>query len=102
MELSYSEMPHAKGDSQYCEIDDEKSGNSDAGKNKEQGQLDQSQIVLEKRIELNSLTLLDLMRLTDEAGKLHKDVVFLDIAHLQSGDIFVSFSYTHFPQKNIW
>lgn len=90
-------MPHAKGDSQYCEVDDDKSANTAKSDGKEQ--LDQSQIVLEKRIELNSLTLLDLMRLTNEAGKLHKDVVFLDIAHLQSGDIFVSFLKYVYHQK---
>lgn len=88
MALSYSEMPHAKGDSKYCEVDEDKSA---AGNNeKEPDSIDQSQIVLETRMELNSLTLLDLMRLTDETGRLNKDVVYLDIAHMQSGDIFVS------------
>lgn len=100
MALSYSNMPHAKGDSQYCEVDDEKTNENNPTvqindpKYASRTDEDQTQLILEKKMHLDSYTLLDLMRLKHESGRLNKDVVYLNTASVQTGDIFVSIKWS--------
>ncbi|KAK3749914.1 hypothetical protein QZH41_017365, partial [Actinostola sp. cb2023] len=85
MDLSYANMPHAKGDSQYCEVDDNK---DDSTTSSAEYKDDQLQMVSKERVESNPLSLLDLVRLTNASGRLNKEIVYLDIASMQPGDIF--------------
>ena len=95
MDLPYKDQPHAKGDSSYILNEDDE----DEEEEEEPKQTEAAEILpaeLEKRDNNIFEDFSELIKIESRAGKLNKDVVYLNIASMKSGDIFVSTnSQTH-------
>ena len=89
MELSYKEEPHAKGDISYVlnEEDEEDEGEETDVKHPE---VEIIPTKLERRDKQVSENFSELIKSESDTGKLNKDVVYLNIASMKRGDIFVS------------
>lgn len=87
MELSYKDEPHAKGDISYVlNEEDEEEEETEA----KQPEVEIVPTELERRDKQVSENFSELIKSESETGKLNKDVVYLNIASMKSGDIFVS------------
>lgn len=88
MELSYKDEPHAKGDISYVlnEVDEEHEEETEA----KQAEVEILPTELERRDKQIPENFSELIKSKSETGKLNKDVVYLNIASMKSGDIFVS------------
>ena len=95
MDLPYKDQPHAKGDSSYIfNEDDEEEEEEEEPKQTEAAEILPAE--LEKRDNNIFEDFSELIKIESRAGKLNKDVVYLNIASMKSGDIFVSTnSQTH-------
>ena len=89
MEVPYKDEPHAKGDSSYVlnEVDEE---DEDEDEPEPQPEIENVPTELEKRDKQVSENFSELIKNESEKGKLNKDVVYLNIASMKNGDIFVS------------
>ena len=81
MSLSYSDMPHAKGDSQFCVVEEEE-------EEVEQEEDATAPSELERRDKPTD-NFSELLKMDAKAGKLNKEVVYLDVASMKAGDVFV-------------
>ena len=90
MDLSYKDKSHAKGDSSY--IVNEEDEDEDDEDETEHAQIGVEVIPseLEKRDKNIFEDFSELIKIDSKAGKLNKDVVYLNIASMKTGDIFVS------------
>jgi len=87
MELSYKDEPHAMGDISYVlNEEDEEEEETEA----KQPEVEIVPTELERRDKQVSENFSELIKSESETGKLNKDVVYLNIASMKSGDIFVS------------
>ena len=87
MELSYKDEPHAKGDISYVlNEEDEEEEETEA----KQPEVEIVPTELERRDKQVSENFSELIKSESETGKLNKDVVYLHITSMKSGDIFVS------------
>ena len=100
MDLPYKDQPHAKGDSSYILNED------DEEEEVEPKQTEATEVFpaeLEKRDSNIFEDFSELIKIESRAGKLNKDVVYLNIASMKSGDIFVStYSQTEMSKKLIF
>lgn len=90
MDLPYKDQPHAKGDSSYILNEDDE---DEEEEEEEPKQAEAAEIIpaeLEKRDNNIFEDFSELIKIESRAGKLNKDVVYLNIASMKSGDIFVS------------
>ena len=85
MSLSYADMPHAKGDSQFCVVEEDDTDGSD----EQHGNENESPAELERKDKPTD-NFSELLKMDAKAGKLNKDVVYLDVACMKAGDVFVS------------
>ena len=90
MDLPYKDQPHAKGDSSYI-VNEEDEEDDEVEAEQEQIGVEVIPSELEKRDKNTSEDFSELIKIESKAGKLNKDVVYLNIASMKSGDIFVSF-----------
>ena len=88
MELSYKDAPHAKGDTSYV-LNEEDEEDEEETETK-QPEVEIVPTELERRDKQVSENFSELIKSESETGKLNKDVVYLNIAPMNSGDIFVS------------
>ena len=86
MELSYKDEPHAKGDISYVLNEEDE----DDEEEEEQPKVEIVPTELERRDKQVSENFSELMKSESETGKLNREVVYLNIASMKSGDIFVS------------
>ena len=89
MDLPYKDQPHAKGDSSYIVNEEDEDDENDEEEQK-QAEAEIIPAELEKRDKNTSEDFSELIKIESQAGKLNKDVVYLNIASMKSGDIFVS------------
>ena len=87
MDLSYKDEPHAKGDISYV-LNEEDEGEEET--ETKQPEVEIVPTELERRDKQVSENFSELIKSESETGKLNKDVVYLNIATMRSGDIFVS------------
>ena len=86
MELSYKDEPHAKGDISYVL-------NGEDEEDEEEEKQPEVEIVpteLERRDKQVSENFSELIKSESATGKLNKEVIYLNIASMKNGDIFVS------------
>jgi len=88
MDLSYKDEPHAKGDISY--VLNEEDVEEEETETKQQPEVEIVPTELERRDKKVSENFSELIKSESETGKLNKDVVYLNIASMRSGDIFVS------------
>ena len=86
MELSYKDEPHAKGDISYVLNEEHEEDEEE----EEQPKVETVPTELERRDKQVSENFSELMKSESETGKLNKEVVYLNIASMKSGHIFVS------------
>ena len=91
MDLPYKDQPHAKGDSSYIVNEEDEDEDDEVEAEQEQIGVEVIPSELEKRDKKTSEDFSELIKIESKAGKLNKDVVYLNIASMKSGDIFVSF-----------
>ncbi|PFX20956.1 hypothetical protein AWC38_SpisGene14584 [Stylophora pistillata] len=86
MAVPYKDAPHAKGDAVYIvnEEDDEEEEEPEI----KQPAIETAPTELERRDKRASENFSELIETQSKAGKLNKDVVYLNIASMKSGDIF--------------
>ena len=104
MDLPYKDQPHAKGDSSYILNEDDE--DEDEEEEEEPKQTEAAEMLpaeLEKRDNNIFEDFSELIKIESRDGKLNKDVVYLNIASMKSGDIFVStYSQTELLKKLIY
>ena len=86
MELSYKDEPHAKGDISYV-LNEEDEEHEEEEK---QAEVETVPTELERRDKHVSENFSELIKSESATGKLNKEVIYLNIASMKSGDIFVS------------
>ena len=101
MDLPYKDQPHAKGDSSYILNEDDEDEEEEEPKQTKAAEILPAE--LEKRDNNIFEDFSELIKIESRAGKLNKDVVYLNIASMKSGDIFVStYSQTEMLKKLIY
>ena len=90
MELSYKDEPHAKGDISYVLNEEDEEHEEEKETDAKQAEVEILPTELERRDKQVSENFSELIKSKSETGKLNKDVVYLNIASMKSGDIFVS------------
>ena len=90
MEVPYKDEPHAKGDSSYVLNEQDEEDEDEEEPEKKQPEIEIVPNELEKRDKRVSENFSELIKNESKTGKLNKDVVYLNIASMKSGDIFVS------------
>ena len=90
MELSYKDKPHAKGDTSYIVNEEDEEDEDEDGTEEKLPEIKIVPTELERRDKRVSENFTELIKSESETGKLNKDVVYLNIASMKSGDIFVS------------
>ena len=90
MDLPYKDQPHAKGDSSYIVNEEDEDDEDEEETEQTQTEVEVIPSELEKRDKNISEDFSELIKIESKAGKLNKDVVYLNIASMKSGDIFVS------------
>ena len=90
MELSHKDEPHAKGDISYVLNEEDEEYEEEKETEAKQAEVEILPTELERRDKQVSENFSELIKSKSETGKLNKDVVYLNIASMKSGDIFVS------------
>lgn len=90
MDLPYKDQPHAKGASSYILNDVDEDDEDDEETEQQPTEVEVIPAELEKRDKNISEDFSELIQIESKTGKLNKDVVYLNIASMKSGDIFVS------------
>ena len=90
MAVPYKDAPHAKGDTDYIVNEEDEDDKAEVEAEVQQPVVQTAPSELERRDKRASESFSELIETESKAGKLNKDVVFLNIASLKNGDIFVS------------
>ena len=95
MAVPYKDAPHAKGDTDYIVNEEDEDDKAEVEAEVQQPVVQQPVVQtapseLERRDKRASESFSELIETESKAGKLNKDVVYLNIASLKNGDIFVS------------
>ena len=90
MALPYKDAPHAKGDADYILNEEDEEDEEEEEPEDKQPEVEITPSELERRDKRASENFSELIKTESELGKLNKDVVYLNIASMKSGDIFVS------------
>lgn len=90
MNAPYKDQPHAKGDSSYIVNKDDEDEHDKDFTEQERSVVEAIPVELEKRDKNIFEDFSELIKTETKTGKLNKDVVYLNIASMKSGDIFVS------------
>lgn len=90
MKLPYRDEPHAKGGISYVLNEEDEEDEEEEETEAKQPEVEVVPTELEKRDKQVSENFSELIKRESETGKLNKDVVYLNIASMKSGDIFVS------------
>ncbi|KAJ7374066.1 hypothetical protein OS493_009397 [Desmophyllum pertusum] len=88
MELSYKDEPHAKGDTSYIVNEEDEEDEDEDGTEEKLPEIEIVPTELERRDKRVSENFTELIKSESKTGKLNKDVVYLNIASMKSGDIF--------------
>ena len=86
----YKDAPHAKGDTDYIVNEEDEDDKAEVEAEVQQPVVQTAPSELERRDKRASESFSELIETESKAGKLNKDVVYLNIASLKNGDIFVS------------
>ena len=86
MELSYKDEPHAKGDISYVLNEEDEEDEEE----EKQPEVEIVPTELERRDKQVSENFSELIKSESATGKLNKEVIYLNIASMKNGDIFVS------------
>ena len=90
MAAPYKDAPHAKGDTDYIVNEEDEDDKAEVEAEVQQPVVQTAPSELERRDKRASESFSELIETESKAGKLNKDVVYLNIASLKNGDIFVS------------
>ena len=90
MAVPYKDAPHAKGDTDYIVNEEDEDDKAEVEAEVQQPVVQTAPSELERRDNRASESFSELIETESKAGKLNKDVVYLNIASLKNGDIFVS------------
>ena len=90
MAVPYKDAPHAKGDTDYIVNEEDEDDKAEVEAEVQQPVVQTAPSELERRDKRASESFSELIETESKAGKLNKDVVYLNIASLKNGDIFVS------------
>ena len=90
MAVPYKDAPHAKGDTNYIVNEEDEDDKAEVEAEVQQPVVQTAPSELERRDKRASESFSELIETESKAGKLNKDVVYLNIASLKNGDIFVS------------
>ena len=90
MAVPYKDAPHAKGDTDYIVNEEDDDDKAEVEAEVQQPVVQTAPSELERRDKRASESFSELIETESKAGKLNKDVVYLNIASLKNGDIFVS------------
>lgn len=90
MAVPYKDAPHAKGDTDYIVSEEDEDDKAEVEAEVQQPVVQTAPSELERRDKRASESFSELIETESKAGKLNKDVVYLNIASLKNGDIFVS------------
>ena len=90
MAVPYKDAPHAKGDTDYIVNEEDEDDKAEVEAEVQQPVVQTAPSELERRDKTASESFSELIETESKAGKLNKDVVYLNIASLKNGDIFVS------------
>ena len=90
MAVPYKDAPHAKGDTDYIVNEEDEDDKAEVEAEVQQPVVQTVPSELERRDKRASESFSELIETESKAGKLNKDVVYLNIASLKNGDIFVS------------
>ena len=90
MAVPYKDAPHAKGDTDYIVNEEDEDDKAEVQAEVQQPVVQTAPSELERRDKRASESFSELIETESKAGKLNKDVVYLNIASLKNGDIFVS------------
>ena len=90
MDVPYKDAPHAKGDTDYIVNEEDEDDKAEVEAEVQQPVVQTAPSELERRDKRASESFSELIETESKAGKLNKDVVYLNIASLKNGDIFVS------------
>ena len=88
--VPYKDAPHAKGDTDYIVNEEDEDDKAEVEAEVQQPVVQTAPSELERRDKRASESFSELIETESKAGKLNKDVVYLNIASLKNGDIFVS------------
>ena len=90
MAVPYKDAPHAKGDTDYIVNEEDEDDKAEVEAEVQQPVVQIAPSELERRDKRASESFSELIETESKAGKLNKEVVYLNIASLKNGDIFVS------------
>lgn len=90
MAVPYKDAPHAKGDTDYIVNEEDEDDKAEVEAEVQQPVVQTAPSELERRDKRASESFSELIETESKAGKLNKDVVYLNITSLKNGDIFVS------------
>ena len=90
MAVPYKDAPHAKGDTDYIVNEEDEDDKAEVEAEVQQPVVQTAPSELERRDKRASESFSELIETESKAGKMNKDVVYLNIASLKNGDIFVS------------
>ena len=90
MAVPYKDAPHAKGDTDYIVNEEDEDDKAEVEAEVQQPVVQTAPSELERRDKRASESFSELIETESKAGKLNKEVVYLNIASLKNGDIFVS------------
>ena len=90
MAVPYKDAPHAKGDTDYIVNEEDEDDKAEVEAEVQPPVVQTAPSELERRDKRASESFSELIETESKAGKLNKDVVYLNIASLKNGDIFVS------------
>ncbi|RMX37481.1 hypothetical protein pdam_00023474 [Pocillopora damicornis] len=88
MAVPYKDAPHAKGDTDYIVNEEDEDDKAEVEAEVQQPVVQTAPSELERRDKRASESFSELIETESKAGKLNKDVVYLNIASLKNGDIF--------------